>query len=83
MRDDGILNFYQRNGGGLKSNAHDFSEEVLALIGKTVTELLSKSELVTPEHLIQALYSLGEHSVDAHTYPDCMELIEYLLKKMH
>lgn len=71
--------FIYDNGGGLKSNAHDFSEEVRALVGKTVTELLSKGDVVTPEHLIQALY----HSGDADTYPDCVELIENLLRKMH
>lgn len=67
----------------MKNNAHDFSEEVRALIGKVTTGLLSAGDIVTPERLIQALYSLSEHTGDADTRPDCLELIQYLMKKMH
>jgi hypothetical protein len=67
----------------LKTNAHDFSEEVRALIGKVTTGLLLKEINVTPECLIQALFRLSEHSGDDDTRHDCMELIQYLMKKMH
>lgn len=67
----------------MKNNAHDFSEEVRALIGKVTTGLLSAGEIVTPERLIQALYHLSEDAGDDDTRPDCLELIRYLLKKMH
>lgn len=67
----------------MKNNAHDFSEEVRALIGKVTTGLLSAGGIVTPERLIQALYSLSEQTCDADTRPDCLELIHYLMKKMH
>lgn len=67
----------------MKNNAHDFSEEVRALIGKVTTGLLSAGDIVTPERLIQALYRLSEHTGDADTRPDCLELIQYLMKKMH
>lgn len=81
--DDDILDFYTGYGGGLKNNAHDFSEEVRALIGKVTTGLLSTGDVITPERLIQALYRLSERACDADTRPDCLELIQYLMKKMH
>ena len=65
----------------MKNNAHDFSEEVRALIGKVTTGLLSKGDIVTPESLIQALYRLSEHAGHDDTRPDCLELIQYLMKK--
>lgn len=67
----------------MKTNAHDFSEEVRALIGKVTTGLLLTEISVTPECLIQALFRLSEHSGDDDTRHDCMELIQYLMKKMH
>ncbi|MBT8500616.1 hypothetical protein DH20_16435 [Pantoea agglomerans] len=81
--DNDKLGFYTGDGGGLKNNAHDFSEEVRALIGKVTTGLLSAGDIVTPERLIKALYRLSEHTSDAGTRPDCLELIQYLMKKMH
>lgn len=83
MPDDDTLDFYTCYGGGLKNNAHDFSEEVRALIGKVATGLLSTGDIVTPERLIQALYHLSKHAGDNDTRPDCLELIQYLMKKMH
>lgn len=83
MPENDRLGFYTGDGGGLKNNAHDFSEEVRALIGKVTTGLLSAGDIVTPERLIQALYRLSEHTCDADTRPDCLELIQYLMKKMH
>ncbi|MBC0854849.1 hypothetical protein H0516_12875 [Pantoea stewartii] len=67
----------------MKNNAYEFSEEVRALIGKITTGLLSAGDIVTPERLIQALYSLSEYTDDADTHPDFLELIQYLMKKMH
>ncbi|QCA06658.1 hypothetical protein [Pantoea vagans] len=67
----------------MKTNAHDFSEEVRALIGRVSTGLLSAGDIVTPERLIQALYHLSEHAGDDDTRPDCLELIQFLMKKMH
>ena len=54
----------------MKTNAHDFSEEVRALIGKVTTGLLLTEVNVTPECLIKALFRLSEHAGDDDTRHD-------------
>jgi len=77
------LDEYTPDGGGLKTNAHDVSDEIRALIGRATTNLLLTGNAVTLESLIQALYQLSETTGDSEIHRDCLELIQQLLKKMH
>lgn len=78
-----ILDVCTLCGGGLKNNTHDTSDEVCALTGRIVRQMLSAGHAVTPESLIQALYQLSQATDNAETYLNCMELIQRLMKKMH
>ncbi|MCX3311005.1 hypothetical protein ORN12_18770 [Pantoea vagans] len=82
MTDD-KLDVYTADGGGLKNNAHDVSDEVRALIGQVTKRILSAGYTVTPEKLIQALFRLSANAGDAETRLSCLELIQRLMKKMH
>ncbi|KGD82420.1 hypothetical protein HA47_16665 [Pantoea stewartii subsp. indologenes] len=75
--------FIHLPGGRLKNNEHDISQEVLALVGRTVSQLLRREGTVMPEDLTRALQTMSEHSVEAKTRADCGELIIRLMKKMH
>ncbi|WP_234471835.1 hypothetical protein [Erwinia sp. S43] len=83
MQNDDTLDVRTPDGDELKNNAHEFSDEVRALMGQIITELLSDGDAVTPERLIQGLHLFSENTDDADDYLDCMELIQFLMKKLH
>lgn len=78
-----IYQLMVRRGGALKKNANYNSDEVMALIGRTVSELLIKDGRVVPENLTGALQSMIEKSTDANIRENCREIIARLMKKMH
>lgn len=67
----------------MKKNENDISEEVLALVGRTVSELLRKDGAIMPENLTGELQNMVEHSSDAKIRKDCSKIIARLMKKMH
>ncbi|MCU7367625.1 hypothetical protein N5E15_13590 [Pantoea stewartii] len=67
----------------LKNHEQEISEEVLALVGRTVNKLLKSGSVIMPEDLTRELQNMSDDSVDAETRNDCSRLITRLLKKMH
>lgn len=67
----------------LKKNEKHISDDVVALVGRTVRQLLIKEGAITPEDLTGELQNMIEHSSDAEIRKDCNEIIAQLMKKMH
>ena len=67
----------------MKNHEQEISEEVLALVGRTVNKLLKSGSVIMPEDLTRELQNMSDDSVDAETRNDCSRLITRLLKKMH
>lgn len=76
------LYVYTPKGDMLKNHEQEISEEVLALVGKTVNKLLKSGSVIMPEDLTRELQHMSDGSVDAETRNDCTRLITRLLKKM-
>lgn len=77
------LYVYTPEGDMLKNHEQEISEEVLALVGRTVNKLLKSGSVIMPEDLTRELQNMSDDSVDAETRNDCSRLITRLLKKMH
>jgi hypothetical protein len=67
----------------LKNNAHDISDEILSLIGRLVTGLLTPDNIITSDAITRALHRLSESTPDSTTRIHCLEIIDQLMKKMH
>lgn len=67
----------------MKKNENDISEEVLALVGRIVSELLRKDGAVVPENLTGELQNMIEYSSDEKIRKDCSKVLARLMKKMH
>lgn len=78
-----ILYVYTPHGGELKNNTNDISDEILGLIGRVVTGLLTADNVVTPDRITRALHHLSESTFDSTIRLHCQEIIEQLMKKMH
>lgn len=67
----------------MKNNAHDISDEILSLIGRLVTGLLTPDNIITSDAITRALHRLSESTADSTTRIHCLEIIDQLMKKMH